>query len=255
MLRLGRVISNHRSEIVTIYKFSLDHMQWSAKPLEVEFVIETDKFASGGFRDAYKATSLTQGFTNKSWVIKKYRENTLNDIETTGQLPEEHTRKAVQSHFLAMNMAMQLEKIVKASDELASQYGQTFSYGIIYMGKTDIDEYITIEEYVEGVFIKYINNNGKLCGDDSDVRKKAESLVHFTHDKSKGRVMLLDIQGAGYKLYDPEFASRDIQDDKGNVTFCTGNWSMEAINEFFSVHKCNKYCTLLELKVKDAPVS
>lgn len=76
------------------------------------------------------------------------------------------------------------------------------------MGKTDIDEFVTIEEFIDGDFIKYINNTSSLCGEESEFRKKAESLVHFNYDKSKGRLMLMDLQGAEYSLYDPEIASR-----------------------------------------------
>ena len=65
---------------------------------------------------------------------------------------------------------------------------------------------VSIEEYIDGDFIKYINNNGDVC-EKGTVCDKAEAFVHFTHEKSEGKLFVLDIQGAGYTLYDPEIAS------------------------------------------------
>lgn len=249
MLRLGKVISKKSSTVIHIYQFDLQHMEWTTVPSDVEFVIEIEHFASGGFRKAFKAKSLTKGYTDTTWVVKRYLDKALQDIEATGQTPEEHTRKVVQGHTLAMNFARQLQERV-TQEHLDVEYGPVFEYRKIFMGKTDIDEFVTVEEYIEGDFIKYINNNGELCGEDSEIRKKAESLAHFSYEKSKGRLMLLDIQGSDHTLYDPEFASRQMMDDAGNVQFCTGNLSMAAIDNFFSNHSCNMFCTILNLKVK-----
>ena len=56
---------------------------------------------------------------------------------------------------------------------------------------------LTIEEFVEGTFLKYINNNGSVCdkGDRSALFEKDECLAHFTYERSEKEVMLLDIQG------------------------------------------------------------
>lgn len=192
---------------------------------------------------------MTKGYTSLTWVVKRYLDKALQDIQDTEQTPEEHTRKVVQGHTLAFNFARQLrERLIQ--EQVDGEYGQVLEYRKIFMGKTDIDEFVTVEEYIEGDFVKYINNNGQLCGKDSEIRNKAESLAHFSYEKSKGKLMLLDIQGSGHTLYDPEIASRQIMDENGKVQFCTGNLSMAAIDNFFSNHSCNKFCTLLKLKEK-----
>ncbi len=38
------------------------------------------------------------------------------------------------------------------------------------------------------------------------VFRKAECLVHFRHDFSNKKMMLLDIQGSMFNLYDPKIA-------------------------------------------------
>jgi hypothetical protein len=58
--------------------------------------------------------------------------------------------------------------------------------------------------------------------------------------------MLLDIQGMGYQLFDPEIATNKVQDEEDNeVYFCCGNCSFVGINAFLAAHKCNKYCEMM----------
>ena len=79
-----------------------------------------------------------------------------------------------------------------------------------------------------------MNNNGEK----GTVCDKAEVFVHFTHEKSEVKLIALDIQGAGYLLY-----------DDGTYQFCTGNLSEIPIKNVFEKHQCNKYCKLLGLKL------
>ena len=62
--------------------------------------------------------------------------------------------------------------------------------------------------------------------------------------------MVLDIQGAGYSLCDPEIASAELVDDDANILFCNGNLSSDAIDSFVAQHACNKFCELLCLHEK-----
>lgn len=75
--------------------------------------------------------------------------------------------------MLAMNFARQLQEKV-TQEHLDEEYGPVFEYRKIFMGKTH-DEFVTVEGFVEGDFVKYINNNGELCSEVSEIRKKAES--------------------------------------------------------------------------------
>lgn len=47
-------------------------MLWSNFPIKAEFMIEDLPFGTGGFRKAFKATSITDGFKKRTWVVKKY---------------------------------------------------------------------------------------------------------------------------------------------------------------------------------------
>ena len=77
---------------------------------------------------------------------------------------------------------------------------------------------------------------------------KAETFVHYTYVKSGTKLMVVDIQGKGYHLCDPEIASADLRDaNDQTILFCSGNLSYTAIERFKEVHVCNEYCTLLKL--------
>ena len=148
-------------------------------------------------------------------------------------------------HYLARNFAAKLKEELLASDN-EILFGETMSYKKIFMGKIG-EEYVTVEEFVEGTFHKYINNNGNICESENadPLTKKAECLAHFSYERSEREVMLLDSQGCGSCLFDPEIASKVLE--PSNILFCTGNLSKNAIENFTANHKCNDYCHLLQL--------
>ena len=84
---------------------------------------------------------------------------------------------------------------------------------------------MTVEEFVSGQFTKYVNNDGNCINPKEDAHPefkeifdKAQCLGHFTSLITKQQLMLLDIQGPRYSLYDPEIATADLIDE-GEVFF------------------------------------
>jgi hypothetical protein len=62
--------------------------------------------------------------------------------------------------------------------------------------KIIINEVVTVEEFVEGEFVKYIINTAVVCRKSTTASSlKAQSLVHFSYEKSGGKIMLVDLQG------------------------------------------------------------
>ena len=150
----------------------------------------------------------------------------------------------MQKHYLAENCAAKLKDELIASDN-EILFGETLSYKKIYVGMINW-EYVTVDEFVDGAFCKYININGYISqgGNDDPLTKKAECLAHFFYERSQKEVMLLDIQGCGSCLFDPEIASKQLEPN--NLLFCTGNLSQNAIQNFSASHKCNVYCDLCD---------
>ncbi len=136
----------------------------------------------------------------------------------------------------------------KVQDSGDNNYGRFLKCNQIYYGELESGECITLEEFIEGKFTKYMNNTGKLCvGPMNEVGQKAENLAHFSYEKSDQKLMITDIQGSGYTLFDPEIASADVLDGDANILFCAGNLTSFAINEFKANHVCNEYCRMARL--------
>ena len=179
-------------------------------------------------------------------MVKKYLATAIKDIQATGQTIKPHTNKVVQMHYLSRNIAARMEKELKDSDAIG-MFGQTLKYNKVFFGMIG-DECITIEEFIEGRFKKYVNNNGNICGDQVDhFCQKAECLVHYSYYTSKKELMLLDVQGCNNILFDPEIASKSLFADNQELLFCTGNLTETAMTSFIQSHKCNFYCQLLDL--------
>ena len=245
MLNLGKVISKSSTIMVTLHSFDLSEMEWTQLPTPVAFRVDEEPFGSGGFRNAYKAKSTTSGFSSQTWVVKKFLPEAILGIEAMGQTIEGQTRKAVQMHSLAQNFALQLKE--KIRKEKLKEFGATFEYKNVYMGKVDGGECVSMEEYIDGDFIKYLNNNGDLCEESDVMVEKAECYAHFTYEKSEGKLIVLDLQGSKYTLYDPEISSSELLGGDGKMQFCNGNLAANAMENLFSNHNCNFYCKLLKL--------
>ena len=231
MLKLGKVIVPE-VDIATPFleEFSLTEMRW-LEPFKTTFSLERKSFDSGGFRDAYLVKAIS-GIPKGKYVLKRYKEDKVAEIKELFGTTEAHTRKVIQMNALARNFAQNLNL-----ERPVVEYGPTFKYSKVYYANFN-GEYITFEEFIEGTFAKYINNNGEICGD----------VVHFTYVNSNQQLMVSDIQGVDYWLCDPEIASAKLIDENdSSIFFCCGNLSTTAIDTFFLAHSCNKFCDLLNL--------
>lgn len=148
-------------------------------------------------------------------------------------------------HTLAKNFADQLALKVQKDDLI--EFGKALQCGKLYIGKElDNGEFVTVEEYIDGNFLKYLNNNGMVCVKTSALLEKAECLAHFGDEKWSHKLMFLDIQSTGHKLNDPEIASTELLEND-EFPFCTGNLSQTAIDTFIGSHHCISYCKSLGL--------
>ncbi|CAB3996244.1 Retrovirus-related Pol poly from transposon TNT 1-94 [Paramuricea clavata] len=204
MLKLGREIESTPTTEILVYDFDLGSMTWYSSPVKVNFVVDKDPLGTGGLRQAFKATSKIKGFDHTTWVVKKYVPKTVLDIEVLRQTVEQHTKKTVQMHNLARNFTAKLQQ--------------------------------EVVKVIAGTFDKHINITGDLCGDaDLDVSQKGQCFVHYTFERSDKQLMVTDILGCGYTLFDPEVASKENSTD-GESLFCTGNLSTNGIDVFTSAH-------------------
>ena len=163
-------------------------------------------------------------------MVKRYISDEVKAIEEVLGSVDNHTRKSVQMHTFL--------NVVSTCKEFA----ETFKYTQVFLGRSCDGQLVTVEPYMEGEFVKYINNDGEIIVKGSEISAKAEAFVHFTYVKSENAIMVLDIQGTKYSLCDPEIASAQLDDDNATklVMFYYGNLSTIAIDRFLSDHECHK---------------
>ena len=126
------------------------------------------------------------------------------------------------------------------------EFGRSFCYNKVYFSRIG-NECVTLESFLEGRFQKFINNTGDICAHkDTELGLKAQAFVHYTYNKSDNHLVVLDIQGVGYKLCNHKTATTH-KDDKDNFYFCTGNPFTQATDALLSGHLCDKYCRMLNL--------
>ena len=249
MMKLGKVAKPSESvTVLEVYNFDLENIAWSVLPQKVEFIIEKDVLGSGGFRQAFKAKSSSTNFNTSLWVVKKYLPKAAKEITEDIKITlEEHTKKVVQMHALAKNIAEQLGKKILELD-VSKEFGEVFRYKDIYLAKLE-GECVTLEEFMEGKFQKYMNNTGEVCVSSDDLMgQKAECLSHFSYQISNSQLLVVDIQGSGHMLYDPEIATSRMFDSDKEFLFCAGNLNVLAMNSFVKAHACNRFCHLLGLR-------
>ena len=220
--------------------------------MEEEVLVNTKKFSSGAFRDAYHGTKSKQAGGNQQstqWVVKTHNAKALKTIEDTlSSSVESLCRKQVQMHAMARHLAKNFK--LKAPP----QFGKCFQYNRCFYTTYD-GHPVTVEEYVSGSFMKIINNNGESAeppeGASSSCKQlfaKAQCLVHYTYFSTEKKLMLLDIQGSDYTLYDPEIATDVVMDEQTNeLFFCCGNCTTVGIETFLKGHTCNEFCKMMSL--------
>ncbi len=256
LLHAGKLVApiSKKPASLVLEHFDAKNQEWSeVKTLNVS--VYTNKFASGGFRDAFKCVETGPTVEKKYWVLKLYNDKARNTIiNQLSMTMDDHARNQVQMHEVAKHIAKKMSK------KAPQQFGNSFYYNKAYYTKFE-GHHATIEEFINGDFVKYIDNNGHCVlppdsstQDNKAMYAKAETLVHYSYALSEGKMMLIDIQGCGYALCDPEIATESLRTDdneddthSSEILFCCGNLSTMAIQGFLNEHACNKYCKMLAL--------
>eukprot|EP00794_Sanderia_malayensis_P013427 gene13427-14807_t len=190
MLKLGKVVVSS-TEVIELHSFDMATLAWSRQPINADFKIDKEPFGTGGFRSAFKAYSTSQNLGATEWVVKKYLQCAVDVINATKQSLEQHTRKVVQMHTLAKNFAHKLEMQL-GKDRKLDEYGDTLKYRKLYMGRYN-GEFVTVEEFIEGIFYKHINNNGNISAHDSEYRLKSERRTSSQSARKSGSRKAIDV--------------------------------------------------------------
>lgn len=248
LLKAGKLVKPPKKTLLYLEYFDVKRSSWQKVTSSIELEIQPERFAWGAFRDAFKArcndqTSVFFG----DWVVKKYQTEAISKIKDDLNMKvEDHTRKQVQMHAVARSIAAVF------TSKAPKEFGESFEFSKVYYSNFEGQD-VTVEEFVEGTFHKYVNNDG-FCVVPPDeplyeeIYEKAQCLCHFSYVYTDKKMMLLDLQGAMYNLYDPEISTTSLcSEEQSEIYFCAGNLSSQGIERFLFEHICNKFCKLMGL--------
>ena len=139
-------------------------------------------------------------------------------------------------------MAMSFQDAAEKAN-ISFQFGEIFHYNDVYYGKAGSFESVTKEEFIPGKFGRYIDNGGSQCVIllRNELHDKANAFVHYTYEKQQRNLVLIDIQGVGYSLCDPEIASKENKTDSEEHCFCFDIFLERAILNFTETHICIRF--------------
>ena len=155
LLKAGKLVKPPATNITALdlESFDVAEMKW-VKSGSLTLEIEERRFAHGAFRDAFRATTIAKDAAQTAWVVKQYQEEAAKTInDDLGISLEDHRSKQVQMSAVARHLTKRFAKNVPP------EFGGTFEYVKVFYAVFK-KRPVTIEEFVQGEFHKYVNNNG-----------------------------------------------------------------------------------------------
>lgn len=134
------------------------------------------------------------------------------------------------------------ERMISTID---SRYLVEFVHSFIYeiLDEGAPFKYYYGENFIQGKYEKYNNNAGwtNATGKDANQSLIAQALSHYSWQLTQGYLMIVDLQGVGNVLTDPQLHCLDRE------RFGKGNLGYQGILMFFNTHQCNDHCRALGL--------
>ena len=208
-------------------------------PTYLKIVVDKTPFATGGFRHAYNGKVVGGSLLRGSRVVlKKYKQDFRAKLKENEVDEKRHMLIQLQMHMIVRNYAKCLQ------EEAPAEFGECFTFDKVYFFEWE-GEPASIEPFIEGEFSKIMNNTGiptEHFAEEDSYRRKGEAFSHYTFSKSDDKYIVLDLQGIGYRLCDPEIATNDSK-----AIFTLGNRGVDAVATFLEQHTCNNFCKMLNL--------
>ena len=228
---VGNAYSQHASTLDSM----IDSPAYcTASVLELNLRMRKTPFAKGALRLA--SFARTEASTSR-YVVKTFKQYSCHN--GLARLAQDMRSQALCKAFaLEFNLLLG-KKLEYAIDFLVSAFFK----------KQNSDEYMSIEPFLEGKFVKYNGNSGYVNQDPELVNKPshqaAQAFSHFTFERSRGRYLVCDLQGVGNTMTDP--AVHAVSSD-ARFKLSETNLEREGFMFFFAFHECNHLCERLGLK-------
>lgn len=106
--------------------------------------------------------------------------------------------------------------------------------------------FYSIEEFVEGIFKKWTNNEGNVNED--EYADLLNAFSHWTYVETEEYLLVTDLQGFKYKNEEYILTDPAILCSEDPTRFGKTNLGLNGIKTFFEKHQCNEICRNLKLK-------
>lgn len=240
---------NSKCYSYSIPKDRLTYIDWrnpliKESKINCTISIKETPFAKGAMRYAFymKDLTLQQNLVGK-----------LNQILLKSECTLQHLSKDTISIVTAQRIAYDFNnRIVNflPDTRLLINFVNTYIYELKdYKGLPHINSsqnmchqrFISVENYIDGEYSKFNNNSGWIDKRLNHSSQVAQAFSHFSWQITKGYLMIVDLQGVGGVLTDPQIHCIDSK------KFGKGNLGYVGIMKFFLTHQCNDFCKKLEL--------
>ena len=195
-----------------------------------EGTFRSESFAEGRFRKAYKGTwTYPPDRAGGQMVVKKMKDTYV--FEPT------RWDMTFKIHETSADLAVKFMSEVRPARSIGFA---NVERAIVTEGNPNtspkLNEYVTVEEYLPGDFIKWCSNNGYIKRIATGEHNLLPASMHWTWAHTKGEMMVSDVQGVfsdgGYRLTDPAIMSLDGK-------FGPTDTSVMGLILFFASHQCS----------------
>ena len=194
---------------------------------------ESQKFAEGRFRNAYKGTwTNPPGRRGRKCVVKEKKDTyTWNptDWDTSVKIQKKAQELAGSFNFsLKPSHPVSFTKV----DVLKVVESNPLSGPRLH-------ECVLVEDFIPGSFKKWCNNYGFISDEAKTTAITMPAFMHWSWVHTGGEMMVADLQGVrgddGYTLTDPVILST-------TGTYGATDMGVEGMAMFFIHHECNGIC-------------
>ena len=198
--------------------------------VELTLQARAKPFAHGGVRKAFYARTEA---SESRFVLKSFIKGANDDRAKV--VEDMRIQTLCKAFALEFNSLLE---IVPPLDFIATSCLQRRSQTVL--------ESMSLEQFVEGKYVKYNSNTGWLNDDltNDSFNQMAQAFSHFTFERSWGLFLVNDLQGVNHLLTDPAIQTRDTERFKLHDT----NLNESGFKFFFVRHECNTFCQKLGLK-------
>jgi hypothetical protein len=153
-------------------------------------------FAEGALRQAFYARTA---FSTNRFVVKSFKKDGKHIADLAEDMRCQAMFKAFALEFNALvGECHSIDFIVTTCLQAMTSMGLS-------------DEYISLEPFIEGTYVKYNGNNSYINTEiaEDPINQAAQAFSHFTFERSCGHFLVCDIQGVDREMTDPAIHAKD----------------------------------------------